>query len=130
MQNNCYQTCPSKTYANAGYCKPCTSGCYECVTTSATCTACYPGTYLFGTSCLPNCPKTPTYFYEYESQCIACQSPCKTCLSTPLQCQTCFSSSDYWNPITLKCISSCTGQFYSVVVNGAKQCKSCELPCK
>ena len=131
LQTSCYTACPEGTFANGIICQVCTSGCLTCSGTSSTCLSCYPGLYLFLSNCIPTCPTSPVFYYQYQSQCIECQPQCQSCLSSPIECASCTLSTDYLNLVTRECVTSCSNPYFpSTTTGGERVCIECSQPCK
>jgi len=94
----CVDTCPPTHVtpppsSNSNVCVPCASTCLTCGPSStAICTSCRPGDFLYNSQCYYNCP-SDTYVGsgDNSSTCFPCDSSCATCegSSSPSNCTSC-----------------------------------------
>jgi hypothetical protein len=100
MNGACISSCPVGTYADAGQCNSCSSGCMNC--TINTCTTCINGSYLFNNSCYSDCNLISNQYDSIGTTCVLCPSGCDRCSST--NCTACLS--DY-TLSSNQCIKTC-----------------------
>lgn len=100
LNGACISSCPVGTYANAGQCNSCSTGCINC--TINTCTTCINGSYLFNNSCYSDCNLVNEQYDNFGTTCVLCQSGCDRCSSG--NCTSCLS--DYTMSAGL-CIKTC-----------------------
>ena len=105
--------CPvGTTIAIDRLCAPCTSPCYSCSGSLATCTSCISGYYLYNTSsptCVQSCP--PPLFIDITLQiCTGCNGICLTCFNETTNCTSC-PSGQFLQINT--CLSACDIGFYA-----------------
>ena len=76
--------CPSGKFKYSGTCNDCQLPCLTCSSISTTCTSCYPGFSLSGSTCV--CPAGE---YASGASCLPCDYPCTTCHTTGSTCTSC-----------------------------------------
>jgi len=128
LNRNCYQGCLPKagqdSNAKVKACDVmCDSSCKECSGTTTTCTSCPDGKYLYGTTCINDCPSN-TLKDTVKMKCTDCASSCAECSETTSKCTSCHNA-DYLYGST--CAGSCPP---SITITNTKTCDACVSPCK
>ncbi|CDW84379.1 neurohypophysial n-terminal domain containing protein [Stylonychia lemnae] len=103
----CVDECEINTFpSDTGYCYPCDSACKNCFGSSSTaCTACSPGYYLTGTSCVTSCPN-PFFSDDSSNKCEVCSYFCEQC-TTKKTCDFCA-----YGYIQTKDPNNCLGEYF------------------
>ena len=72
-------TCTSHQYmeySQSGICIECSTNCQTCSGSSTTCTTCYPGWYMVGTTCYPTCTYPLYSSVDSTTGVTYCNTPC------------------------------------------------------
>lgn len=100
LNGGCISSCPLSTYANAGQCVACSTGCLNC--TINTCTTCISNQYLFNNSCYSDCNLISQQYDALNNSCVLCPSGCDRCSGT-----ICTSCLDAYTLNNTQCIKTC-----------------------
>jgi proprotein convertase subtilisin/kexin type 5 len=85
---DCYNPCPTGTFANSPNCTQCDASCAVCTNTPSPCTICNTGYKLSGTVCSTTC--LPQYGSTTNSSlCVLCDVKCTVCFEISTNCSAC-----------------------------------------
>ena len=126
----CLATCPAGiTVSNtvASTCDSCPINCSQCAGYPTTvCTVCQPGYLLDQNRCALTC--VTNGYVPQGLICTSCNAECLTCANTPSNCTSCDTSGPNPYFFNNKCLSSCSGGYYSN--NVLFTCSPCTPPCE
>ena len=122
-ENNCYSTCPDKTYKSGIACVDCDIRCATCALTSSTCTSCVSPYKLYNNQCVVSCPGSTSVQLDSVT-CSDCSSNCKYCSLTYDNCTACSSNMILQGT---QCVYYCNSGFFnnSGVCQACSGCKEC-----
>ncbi|EAR87439.2 transmembrane protein, putative (macronuclear) [Tetrahymena thermophila SB210] len=135
-QGICYNPCPPGTFsdskANPPKCTSClNNNCGTCeLPPSQNCLSCISPYYLNGTQCITDCG--PTMYSNPQRVCTLCSSTFSGCFSCTInECISCINPTDYLNPITNTCSSTCPNNTFKSTVGSPPKnvCIICNSNC-
>eukprot|EP00347_Sterkiella_histriomuscorum_P015521 403356717 len=123
----CETSCPDGFYADSTSrsCMKCQSDCLKCSGNNYTCSSCSAQTYLFGTSCVKECPKKLYFQDEAARECKLCDVKCEMCSNNKDDCGQCSQGNYLYQR---KCDSICPVSFY--LQEETRMCYPCHSLCQ
>jgi len=110
-----------------GVCMRCDPSCRTCFGSADNCKSCQLASkrpYLFGSSCIEECP----FNYGAKSGvCHKCESPCKSCGIGPTVCQSCDGTNGLSLNLGPTCVGSCPSGYITNLATG--DCEGCGAGC-